>query len=191
MGSPREGSSEEDMDHALLFRREKGDISAKASSSSSSHISSDSVIPFLRRRVMLNRSLFFVVGVRGALGEEMRRELRWLWKGDALPLARFASSSPCKMRVLLPASESLSSPTKPMPGVSVFWETEGLVAGSLLRRQERARTPTRRISVPRAICGLVNDPEIQNWGLDSESLPEERGVKRVVMIGQSKSGRLR
>ena len=71
MGFSREGSLEEGADRALLLRREKGESSTRASSSSSSHISSDSVIPFLRRGVMLNSSLFFVVGVRGSLGEDI------------------------------------------------------------------------------------------------------------------------
>ena len=37
-----------------------------------------------------------------------------------MPLARFASSSAWDLTVLSSASESQSSSTKPMPGVSVF-----------------------------------------------------------------------
>ena len=83
----------------------------------------------------------------------MGRVVRWWRKGDSLPLpfGRAASSSTGEIRLLSSASESLSSSTKPMPGVSGFWETGGRVVGSLLRRQERARTPRRRIRVPRAI----------------------------------------
>ena len=53
--------------------------------------------------------------------------------------------------MLASASESLSSSTKPIPGVSGFCATGGLVVGSLWRRQDRARTPSRRMTVPRAI----------------------------------------
>ncbi len=49
------------------------------------------------------------------------------------------------------ASESEESEMKPMPGVRGFWDTGGRVVGSFDRRQERARTPVRRIIVPRAI----------------------------------------
>lgn len=48
------------------------------------------------------------------------------------------------------ASESVS--TKPMPGESAEAEVEGCWAASASRRQERAKTPERRMAVPRAIC---------------------------------------
>ena len=48
------------------------------------------------------------------------------------------------------------SSTKPMPGVNEGWFRVGRVEGSLLRRQERARTPVRRMTVPRAIYGLLS-----------------------------------
>lgn len=48
-------------------------------------------------------------------------------------------------------SEPLSS-TKPIPGVrGVCGATGGWLCVGSLRRQERARTPTRRITVPKAI----------------------------------------
>ena len=117
---------------ALDLRWEMGDV-LLVSSSSSLHISSDSVMPFLRSRVIPRRSLFLVVGVRGT----------------AFPL----TDSICSIGLAIPvsASESLSSSTKPMPGVSGFCDTAGRVVGSSLRRQERAKTPARRIKVPNAI----------------------------------------
>ena len=63
---------------ALVLRREKGDgiVNVSPLSSSSSHISSDSVIPFLARRgVTLDKSCLYGVAVRGSLGQEMGREL--------------------------------------------------------------------------------------------------------------------
>lgn len=126
------------VDRALLLRWGYGERSVRVSFSSSSQISSDSVMPFLRGAVMLKRSLFFVVGVRGSVR-----------KGEEWPLA--ASSSVLELGVSVSASESLRSFTKPMPGVKGFWVTGGLVVGSLLRRHERASTPRRRIMVPRAI----------------------------------------
>jgi len=51
-----------------------------------------------------------------------------------------------------PVSVSLSGGRKPMPGVRGVWTPGVLEAVSLFRRQERARTPARRITVPSAIC---------------------------------------
>jgi hypothetical protein len=48
------------------------------------------------------------------------------------------------------SEESSVSPTKPRPGVNALCVTAGWVCSSL-RRQDRARTPDRRIAVPRAI----------------------------------------
>lgn len=49
-------------------------------------------------------------------------------------------------------SESESVSTKPMPGESAEAEVKGCGAASASRRQERAKTPERRMAVPRAIC---------------------------------------
>lgn len=54
-------------------------------------------------------------------------------------------------RKLVSASDSLSSETNPIPGVRGVWEIEGRAVESLLRRQDRARTPAKRITVPSAI----------------------------------------
>ena len=48
-------------------------------------------------------------------------------------------------------SESLSEETKPIPGEKGVCAIDVLDVGSVFRRQERARTPVRRISVPKAI----------------------------------------
>lgn len=54
----------------LTLRLAKGDGGGRGwTSSSSSQISSDSVMPFLCSRVALRRSLSLVVGVRGSWGE--------------------------------------------------------------------------------------------------------------------------
>ena len=116
-GVSREYRFRKGLDRALLLRRGEGATSARASSSSSSHISSDSVIPFLRRRVMLNRSLFFIVGVR--VRKSLER-IPWLRKDESSSLIRSTSSSAWVFRVLVSGSGSLSSSTKPIPGVSVF-----------------------------------------------------------------------
>jgi len=53
------------------------------------------------------------------------------------------------------SDESVS--IKPMPGDSALAVLVGGFVGSWFRRQERARTPVRRIAVPRAIfCNCVN-----------------------------------
>ena len=49
------------------------------------------------------------------------------------------------------AARSVRSSTNPMPGVRGVWATGWWAVGSLFRRQERARTPARRMMVPRAI----------------------------------------
>lgn len=125
---------------------EKGESSATVSSSSSSHISSDSVMPFLRRRVTLRISLCLAVGLCGSLCNDWQPFVK-----NSLP---FAVSSSMRV-VLTSAPESLSSSTNPIPGLEGFWETGGRVPGSLVRRHERARTPKRRIRVPRAIWQIV------------------------------------
>jgi hypothetical protein len=45
------------------------------------------------------------------------------------------------------------SARKPIPGVRGVWTPEVEADGSVERRQDRARTPRRRIVVPRAILG--------------------------------------
>ena len=101
----------------------------KSSFSSSSQISWVSVIVALRRRPMV----------------------RWpLSCGDSLSRSA-VSSSVMGVVVVVSESEISSSSTNPMPGVRGFWATGGRVVGSLFRRQERARTPVRRTTVPRAI----------------------------------------
>ena len=49
------------------------------------------------------------------------------------------------------AASSEQSSTNPMPGVRGVCATGWWAVGSLFRRQERARTPARRMTVPRAI----------------------------------------
>ena len=99
---------------ALDLRSEKGGRGLGLSSSSSSQISSASAMFLRRKRVMLRRSLFLDVGVRGGLGNAP------LLKSGCSG-SRWASSSsvePWLGRRLVSASESLSSGTKPMPGVN-------------------------------------------------------------------------
>ena len=63
------------------------------------------------------------------------------------------------------------SSIKPMPGVKGGWLRGGRVEGSSARRQERARTPARRMTVPRAIYGYILVIELEQ---DSKSdLPGE------------------
>ena len=47
-------------------------------------------------------------------------------------------------------SESLSEGTKPIPGENGVCAIDVRDVGSVFRRQERARTPVRRIRVPKA-----------------------------------------
>ena len=47
------------------------------------------------------------------------------------------------------------SSIKPMPGVNGGWLSGGRVEGSSVRRQESARTPARRMNVPRAIYDFI------------------------------------
>lgn len=51
--------------------------------------------------------------------------------------------------------EDGESSIKPMPGVKGGWLRGARVEGSSVRRQESARTPARRMIVPRAIYGLI------------------------------------
>ena len=97
--------------------------------------------------MILRRLLFLVVGVRGT----------------PFPLA----DSICSVGLAIPvsASESLSSSTKPMPGVSGFCDTAGRVEGSSLKRQERAKTPARRMRVPNAILQVLvsQGVDLRGW----------------------------
>ena len=64
---------------------------------------------------------------------------------------------------MVSASESLSSGAELIPEVRGVWTTAGLVTGSLFRRQERARTPVKRISVPRAIWNCLVLRQDMKW----------------------------
>lgn len=116
----------------------EGDGDFAVSSSSSPHISSASVTRTVLRTCLVAPSTVssFVVGVMGSL-----RRRAWC----SAPMA--ASSS--AFRESEDSSLSVSS-TKPRPGASALCETaEGVCSSE--RRQERARTPERRMTVPRAM----------------------------------------
>ena len=124
-------------EEARLGGRE-GDGDFAVSSSSSPQISSASVTRTVFRTFLVAPSTVssVVVGVIGSL-----RRSAWC----SAPIA--ASSS--ALRESDDSSLSVSS-TKPRPGASALCETADGVCSSE-RRQERARTPERRMTVPRAM----------------------------------------
>lgn len=64
-------------------------------------------------------------------------------------------------------SKDESVSTKPIPGArGVFGATVGRVEGSVLRRQDRERTPVNKIMVPRAILGIISYPQKWRWWQD-------------------------
>lgn len=136
--------------------KERGDetfgLSVKGLSSiSSPHISSASVgtiVPFFRkRRVERRSSLFLIVGVR-----DLERLLPLpLWCERRGMRVSMADSSSEDTGLVDDAARSVQSSTKPMPGARGVCATGWWAIGSLFRRQDRAKTPARRMMVPRAI----------------------------------------
>jgi len=134
--SPRAGGG-----RVVLTRRSglgEGVTDFVSESSSSPQISSASVrrTVFRRGRVAPRTVSILVVGVMGS-------PFRRAWFSEVMA----ASSSALKESEY--SSLSVSS-TKPRPGVSADCATAGWLCSSE-RRQERAKTPVRRMMVPRAI----------------------------------------
>lgn len=121
------------------------------SSISSPHISSASVgtiMPFFRkRRVERRSSLFLIVGV-----PDLERLLPLpLWCERRGVRVSMADSSSEDTGLVDDAARSVQSSTKLMPGARGVCATGWWAIGSLFRRQERAKTPARRMMVPRTI----------------------------------------
>lgn len=132
-------------------RRDIRIVTKGLSSISSPHISSASVgtiMPFFRsRRVERRRSLFLMVGVRD-LERLLALPLRCERRGVRVSMADSSSED---TELIDDAAMSVRSSTKPMPGARGVCATGWWAVGSLFRRQERAKTPARRMMVPRAI----------------------------------------
>jgi len=126
---------------------------------------------------MVGSAPFAVLGLRGRGAEEMRtfrfspgskvvclvRAPFWKFGVEEL-LGRSWDSSSIE-GVEGSVSFSLSGGRKPMPGVSGVWTPGVLEVWSLFRRQESARTPARRIMVPRAIyaTGSAKIEPVRVW----------------------------
>ncbi len=123
---------------ALRIGRGEGGTDFVSESWSSPQISSASVrrTVFRRGRVAPRTVSILVVGVMGS-------PFRSAWFSEVMA----ASSSAFKESEY--SSLSVSS-TRPRPGASALWVTAGWDCSSE-RRQERARTPERRMTVPRAM----------------------------------------
>lgn len=104
-------------------------------------------MPLRRSRETTIRSLSLAVGVSGSLSAELvRPKKKW-----ELPSRACSSSDPDDGCRVGDREDEIGESTKPIPGVRDVLGPMGGRVGSALSRQERARTPIKRMTVPRAI----------------------------------------
>ena len=111
--------------------------------------------------------LFLALGVRGSEREVWRLCFLGCRYRKVLSSASAAISSSVMVDRVGELGEvevgvgDAESSMKPIPGVNGGWFKDGRVEGSSFRRHERARTPAKRMTVPRAIYeGLVTDCQV-------------------------------
>lgn len=108
-------------------------------------------MPFRRVRETKIWSLSLAVGVCGP-SSSTREELTWPKNGCEDPCEAGSSSNPVDGETEKDREDEDGESTKPIPGVrGVLGPTGGRVASALFNRQERARTPIKRMTVPREI----------------------------------------
>lgn len=72
--------------------------------------------------------------------------------------------------------------TKPIPGESAEADVEGCGVESASRRQERAKTPERRMAVPRAICIKISTETMGCVGTAYKAAVENRESRSLSIV---------